>query len=112
MNRLIVAAMLVEMQLPPILRSLHQAVGTLVWVAVVGLSLLSRRGAFGVGVPAQYPRLAGQHDLYDFFGVIASGGEFGLLWIVAQENGELPKNRLRQQYDGTLFYELEAEHAR
>ena len=50
--QLIVAAMLVEMQLPPLLRSLHQAAGTLVWVAVVVLALLSRRGALGVGVPA------------------------------------------------------------
>jgi heme A synthase len=50
--QLLVAAALVEMRLPPVLRSLHQAVGTLVWVAVVVLTLLSRRGAFGVGVPA------------------------------------------------------------
>jgi hypothetical protein len=47
-----VAAALVELQLPPLFRSLHQAVGTLVWVAVVVLALLSRRGALGVGVPA------------------------------------------------------------
>ena len=50
--QILVAAALVEMQLPPLFRSLHQAVGTLVWVAVVILALLSRRGAFGVGVPA------------------------------------------------------------
>ena len=51
--QIIVAAALVEMQLPPLFRSLHQAVGTLVWVAVVVLALLSRRGALGVGVPAK-----------------------------------------------------------
>ena len=39
--QLIVAAMLVEMQLPPLLRSLHQAAGTLVWVAVVVFALLA-----------------------------------------------------------------------
>ena len=50
--QIVVAAALVEMQLPPLFRSLHQAVGTLVWVAVVVLALLSRRGALGVGVPA------------------------------------------------------------
>ena len=50
--QIIIAAALVEMQLPPLFRSLHQAVGTLVWVAVVVLALLSRRGALGVGVPA------------------------------------------------------------
>jgi heme A synthase len=48
-----VAAALVEMQLPAMVRSLHQAVGTLVWVAVVILAMLSRRGALGVGVPAR-----------------------------------------------------------
>jgi heme a synthase len=51
--QLAVAAALVEMQLPPLFRSLHQAVGTLVWVAVVALALLSRRGALGVGVLAR-----------------------------------------------------------
>jgi heme A synthase len=50
--QLVVAAALVEMQLPPVMRSLHQGVGTLVWVAVVVLALLSRRGAIGAGVPA------------------------------------------------------------
>ena len=51
--QVIVAAALVEMQLPAVFRSLHQAVGTLVWVAVVVLALLSRRGALGAGVPAR-----------------------------------------------------------
>ena len=51
--QIIVAAALVEMQLPPLFRSLHQAVGTLVWVSVMVLALLSRRGALGVGVPAK-----------------------------------------------------------
>jgi heme A synthase len=51
--QIVVAAALVEMQLPALVRSLHQAVGTLVWVAVVALALLTRRGALGVGVPAR-----------------------------------------------------------
>ena len=51
--QLAVAAALVEMHLPALVRSLHQAVGTLVWVAVVVLAMLSRRGALGVGVPAR-----------------------------------------------------------
>lgn len=50
--QVVVAAALVEMRLPPVMRSLHQGVGTLVWVAVVVLALLSRRGAIGAGVPA------------------------------------------------------------
>jgi heme a synthase len=53
LSQIVIAAALVEMQLPAQLRSLHQAVGTLVWVAVVILALLSRRGAVGVGVPAK-----------------------------------------------------------
>jgi heme a synthase len=51
--QIIIAAALVEMALPPVFRSLHQGVGTLVWVAVVVLALLSRRGALGVGVTAK-----------------------------------------------------------
>jgi heme A synthase len=51
--QVVIAAALVEMQLPAYLRSLHQAVGTLVWVSVVVLALLSRRGALGIGVPAK-----------------------------------------------------------
>lgn len=49
--QILVAAALVEMQLPALMRSLHQAVGTLVWVAVLIFALLSRRGASGVGLP-------------------------------------------------------------
>jgi len=51
--QVLIAAALVEMRLPWVLRSLHQAAGTLVWVAVVVLALLARRGALGVGVPAK-----------------------------------------------------------
>ncbi len=47
-----IAAAMVELQLPAEWRALHQAVGTLVWVAVVTFALLCRRGALGVGVPA------------------------------------------------------------
>lgn len=53
--QLVVAAALVEMQLLATLRSLHQAVGTLVWVVVVILAMLSRRGALGVGVREPRP---------------------------------------------------------
>jgi heme A synthase len=50
--QLVVAAAMVELQLPARLRSLHQALGTLIWVAVVVLAMLSRRGALGAGVRA------------------------------------------------------------
>ena len=47
--QILVAAAMVETRLPPTLQSIHQAVGTLVWVAVVILTLLARRGASGLG---------------------------------------------------------------
>jgi heme A synthase len=39
--QVLVAAAMVEMHLPPSLRSLHQAVGTALWIAVVALAALS-----------------------------------------------------------------------
>ena len=48
-------------------------------------------------------------DLWDLFGVAASGAEFGLLFAVAEEHGELSRDRMRSFYDGTLFYRLENE---
>lgn len=39
--QIFVAAAMVEMHLPPSLRSLHQAVGTALWIAVVALAALS-----------------------------------------------------------------------
>jgi heme A synthase len=39
--QIIVAAAMVEMHLPPPLRSLHQAVGTALWIAVVTLAALA-----------------------------------------------------------------------
>jgi heme A synthase len=41
--QILVAATLVELHLPAVLRSLHQAVGTLVWLAIFTLAVLSRR---------------------------------------------------------------------
>ena len=60
--QVLVAASLVEMRLPPVLQSLHQAVGTLVWVTVVIWALLAhlaagREPAFlADGTPAPLPR--------------------------------------------------------
>jgi peroxygenase len=48
-------------------------------------------------------------DLFDVFGVVASGAEFGLLFVVAAEDGELSRARMRSFYDGTLFYVLAEE---
>lgn len=42
--QILVAAAMVEMHLPPSLRSLHQAVGTALWIAVVALTALASGG--------------------------------------------------------------------
>ena len=47
--QILVAAALVEMQLPAVLRSLHQAVGTLLWVVIVTFAVLARRGSGPAG---------------------------------------------------------------
>ena len=49
--QIIIAAVLVERFLPPTLQSLHQAVGTLVWVSIVTLALLARRAAHPTAAP-------------------------------------------------------------
>jgi cytochrome c oxidase assembly protein subunit 15 len=43
--QIVIAASLVELRLPPALQSLHQATGTLVWVAAFALAALARRAA-------------------------------------------------------------------
>ncbi|HET7565391.1 MAG TPA: COX15/CtaA family protein [Gemmatimonadaceae bacterium] len=43
--QILVAAALVEMYLPPALQSLHEAVGTLVWLSLFSFALLARIGA-------------------------------------------------------------------
>lgn len=51
-------------------------------------------------------RLYKEEDLYDFFGLIASGGEFAALYLVAAEDGKISKERMLGLYDGSLFYTL------
>ncbi|MDQ3242764.1 MAG: COX15/CtaA family protein [Gemmatimonadota bacterium] len=41
--QILIAAAMIEMQFPPVLRSLHQATGTLVWLAVVILACVSAK---------------------------------------------------------------------
>ncbi|HXC24496.1 MAG TPA: COX15/CtaA family protein [Gemmatimonadaceae bacterium] len=45
--QIIVASMLVELHLPAVWRSLHQATGTLVWLAIVTLTVLARYAMLG-----------------------------------------------------------------
>jgi heme A synthase len=47
-----IAAALVELFLPAVLQSLHQALGTLVWIAMIALALLARQAARPVSAPA------------------------------------------------------------
>ena len=49
--QVLVAAAMIGMQFPPVFRSLHQAFGTLVWLAVVVLAILSSRAR--IGAPRQ-----------------------------------------------------------
>ena len=58
--QILVAAAMVETRLPPVLQSVHQAVGTLVWVAVIAFALLARRGANTLGTVQVDVRPAGQ----------------------------------------------------
>ncbi len=51
--QIVIAAAMVEMNFPPVFRSLHQAVGTLLWLAIVILAILSARG-----VRAHQPAMA------------------------------------------------------
>lgn len=44
-SQVAIAGFLVELNLPPVLRSLHAAVGTLIWLLVVTLVLVARRHA-------------------------------------------------------------------
>jgi heme a synthase len=49
--QVLVAGAMIGMQFPPVFRSLHQAVGTLVWLAVVVLAILTSRAR--IGAPKQ-----------------------------------------------------------
>jgi heme a synthase len=46
--QVLVAAAMIEMSFPPVFRSLHQAIGTGVWLAVVALAIISARAARGI----------------------------------------------------------------
>ena len=47
--QVLVAAAMIEMHFPAVFRSLHQAVGTFVWLAVVSLAIVSARATRDVG---------------------------------------------------------------
>jgi len=48
--QVLIAAAMIEMHFPPVFRSLHQAVGTLVWLGVVILTILTARASRGAVV--------------------------------------------------------------
>ncbi|MEP7381104.1 MAG: COX15/CtaA family protein [Gemmatimonadota bacterium] len=58
--QILVAAVMVELQLPPVWRSMHEAVGTLLWIVIFLFALVARRlapGTSGAGVLASRPRV-------------------------------------------------------
>ncbi|MBZ0236017.1 MAG: caleosin family protein [Deltaproteobacteria bacterium] len=68
-----------------------------------------RNGSGGLDPVELAARTIDDADLFDLFGVTASAAEVSLLFVVAAEDGELSRDRMRAFYDGTLFFELEAE---
>jgi len=43
--QVLVAAAMIEMHFPPVFRSLHQAFGTLVWLSIIALAIITKRAA-------------------------------------------------------------------
>jgi peroxygenase len=70
-----------------------------------------RNGSDGLDPAELVARTIDDADLWDLFGITASVAEFGLLYAVAAEDGELTRDRMRAFYDGTLFYDLAEERA-
>jgi peroxygenase len=70
-----------------------------------------RNGSGGLDPAELVARTLDDADLGDLFGITASGAEFGLLYAVAADDGELTRERMRAFYDGTLFYVLAEERA-
>jgi heme A synthase len=56
--QVLVAAAMIEMHFPAFLRSLHQAVGTFVWLSVVILGILAAHAARNAAEPALEPQAA------------------------------------------------------
>ncbi len=54
--QIVIAAVLVSTHLPPALQSLHQAVGTVVWLSAVVVAGIARRGNRGPGDRGERPR--------------------------------------------------------
>ncbi|MEO6444203.1 MAG: COX15/CtaA family protein [Gemmatimonadaceae bacterium] len=57
--QILIAAMMVELQLPPVWRSLHEAAGTLLWIVVFLLAIVTRRASLA-GAPASAPGPTGR----------------------------------------------------
>lgn len=58
--QILVAAMMVELQLPAVWRSMHEAVGTLLWIVIFLFALVARRlalGPSGAAVRASAPKV-------------------------------------------------------
>ncbi|KAJ3288162.1 hypothetical protein HK104_008311 [Borealophlyctis nickersoniae] len=51
--------------------------------------------------------LSGNRNAMDLFGWTAAFLEWGTLYLLAAKDGVIPKEAIRRQYDGTLFYHIE-----
>ena len=69
--QLLVAGAMIGMHLPPVLRSLHQAVGVSIWIATFALAYLARIGRNGHGV--REPRVVPDPDDLVDAGVVRAG---------------------------------------
>jgi peroxygenase len=63
-------------------------------------------GSDGLSAFELAARAVDDAELGDVFGITASAAEFGLLFVIAAEDGEIPRDRMRGFYEGTLFYDL------
>jgi heme A synthase len=51
--QVLIAAAMIEMHFPPVFRSLHQAFGTLLWLSVVVLAIITHRAAHNESMRAE-----------------------------------------------------------
>jgi peroxygenase len=63
-------------------------------------------GSDGLSAVELAARTIDDAELGDVFGLTASVAEFGLLFVIAAEDGEISRDRMRGFYEGTLFYDL------
>lgn len=66
-----------------------------------------RDGDGALSLSELWRRARGDRDIYDIVGQVASLAEFGLVYLIAAEDGKLSRETMRGIYDGSLFYAVE-----